>query len=99
MDIVEALARYGIRISNPNGTIRDANEIRNDIVEVMKQSESLSNFGKKGYYIGQQLTAIEDCMNNFRKGDVVTVGDIKGDEILLEGLAYIDRQFVDLYFE
>ena len=43
--------------------------------------------------------AEEEGMNNFRKGDVVTVGDIKGDEILLEGLAYIDRQFVDLYFE
>ena len=68
-------------------------------VDFLNENWRIISSGQKSYYIGQQLAAQQDCMNNFRNGQMVTVEDIKDDEILLDDLAYISRELVDKYFK
>ncbi|KEO84786.1 DUF2800 domain-containing protein [Tumebacillus flagellatus] len=51
------------------------------------------------FYEGQTLVAKDDCLNNFTKGQEVEVCEVMGDQIVLDGVARLDRKTVRANFE
>lgn len=51
------------------------------------------------FVVGTVLEAKQDCMNNYRKGDLVEITAIEGDEVVIDDAGRIHKDYVVLYFK
>ncbi|MCR8641431.1 hypothetical protein NV379_02065 [Paenibacillus sp. N1-5-1-14] len=67
----------------------------------LKAEELISNLASylPKYEVGMILEALEDCMNNFRKGDRLEITKIEGEKIVLDGVVGTDEETVTQYFK
>ncbi|OYD13559.1 hypothetical protein CHR37_05025 [Bacillus velezensis] len=64
------------------------------ILEIHVTEEELTD-----YFNGQTLYVKEDCLNNFYKGQKVTIEDVDSKKgVLVDGVVYLEKSEVDKYF-
>ena len=51
------------------------------------------------YKKGMIIEALEDCMNNFRKGQQLEITAVTEDGVVLEGLAEIEEKWIRKHFK
>ncbi len=64
------------------------------IEDVIVQLNRKSN----AYFKGQVLRVKDDCMNNFKKDEMVVVSEIDKGQIVIDGVAAFSSDIVDKYF-
>lgn len=75
-----------------------------DILELLKQRLRTKEYpfaflhDENNYQVDDMLIAKHECMNNFRKNQIVTVTEVNGNQVVIDGVVALDDDAVREHF-